>query len=170
MVEQLAFKLSRNQLVTRSNRVGPIRDSLQKNPIPMVDIIIEKNDKVVLIRRGYGPFKGILAIPGGYMEVGETIENAAVRETKEETSLDVELIDILGVYSDPKRDPRKHSIATVFVGRSIKGNLKADSDAKDAFWMDINEIEKHEFAFDHKKILLDYLKWRKKKDVFWSTK
>jgi len=141
-----------------------------KNPIPMVDIIIERDDKIVLIKRGTEPFKGMLAIPGGYMELGETIENAAAREAKEETSLIVELIDILGVYSDPKRDPRKHSIATVFIGRPNKGNLKADSDAKEAFWMNVDEIESHEFAFDHKKILTDYLKWKEKKEAFWSTK
>lgn len=136
----------------------------------MVDIIIEKDDKIVLIKRGSDPFKGMLAIPGGYMELGETIENAAKREAKEETSLDIELIDILGVYSDPKRDPRKHSVATVFIGRSIGGDLKADSDAKEAFWIDINEIELHKLAFDHKKILTDYLKWKIEKETFWSTK
>jgi len=141
-----------------------------KNPIPMVDIIIEKDDKIVLIKRGVEPFKDMVALPGGYMEVGETIENAVKREAKEETSLEIDLIDILGVYSNPKRDPRKHSIATVFIGKPIKGNLKGGDDAKEAFWVDINEIEAHEFAFDHKKILTDYLKWRKKKETFWSTK
>ena len=166
MVEQLAF----NQLVPRSNRGGPIRDFMQEHPIPMVDIVIEKNDKIVLVRRGYEPFKEFLAIPGGYMELEETIENAAKREAKEETSLDIELIDILGVYSDPKRDPRKHSIATVFIGKPIKGKLKAGSDAKEALWIDINEIISQELAFDHKKILTDYMKWRKRKETFWSTK
>jgi ADP-ribose pyrophosphatase YjhB (NUDIX family) len=143
---------------------------MQKNPFPMVDIIIERNDKIVLIKRGVEPFKRLIAIPGGHMELGETIENAAKREAKEETSLDVELIDILGVYSDPKRDPRKHSMATVFIGKPIKGKLRAGDDAKEAFWMDLNKIESYEFAFDHKKILLDYLKWRKKKGTYWSTK
>jgi ADP-ribose pyrophosphatase YjhB (NUDIX family) len=141
-----------------------------KNPIPMVDVIIESNDKIVLIKRGTEPFKGMIAIPGGHMELGETIENAAKREAKEETSLDIELIDILGVYSDPKRDPRKHSIATVFIGKPIKGGLKPGSDAKKALWVDINEINLHELAFDHKKILTDYFKWREKKGTYWSTK
>ena len=141
-----------------------------RNPIPMVDIIIEKDDKIVLIRRGFEPFKGMLAIPGGYMEAGETIENAATREAKEETSLDVELIDILGVYSDPKRDPRKYSIATVFIGRPIKGNLKADSDAEEANWFKIDDRILNELSFDHKKIINDYLKWKKKRGTYWSTK
>ncbi len=166
MVEQLAF----NQLVPRSNRGGPIRDFMYKNPVPTVDVIIEKNDKIAIIIRGKEPFKDMLAIPGGHMELGETIENAAKREGKEETAIDIDLIDILGVYSDPKRDPKKYSIATVFIGKIIKGELKAGDDAKEIFWMDINEIESHEFAFDHKKILMDYLEWRKKKGTFWSSK
>jgi ADP-ribose pyrophosphatase YjhB (NUDIX family) len=143
---------------------------MYKNPVPVIDVIIEKNDKIVIIRRGKEPFKGMLAMPGGHMELGETIENAAKREGKEETSLDVDLVDILGVYSDSKRDPRKHSIATVFIGKVIKGELRAGDDAKEVFWMDVNEIKSHEFAFDHKKILTDYLKWRKKKGTYWSTK
>ena len=136
----------------------------------MIDTIIEKDDRIVLIRRGSEPFKGMLAIPGGYVEVGETVEQAAIREAKEETSLDVKLIDMLGVYSSPKRDPRKHSIATVFIGKPIGGKLKSSSDAVEAFWVNINEIKFDELAFDHKKILTDYLKWKRKKETFWSTK
>ena len=136
----------------------------------MVDIIIEKNDKITLIKRGVGPFKCMLAIPGGYIDWGETVEHAAIREAKEETSLDVKLTDILGVYSDPKRDPRKKSVAIVFIGKPIGGKLKSGSDAADAFWCNINEINLNELAFDHKKIIMDYLKWKKNKETFWSTK
>jgi ADP-ribose pyrophosphatase YjhB (NUDIX family) len=143
---------------------------MYENPVPTVDVIIEKNEKIAIIRRDKEPFKDMLALPGGHMELGETIENAAKREGKEETSLDVDLIEILGVYSDPKRDPKKYSIATVFVGRPIRGELKGGDDAKEAFWMNVNEIESHEFAFDHKKILTDYLEWRKKKGTYWSSK
>jgi len=143
---------------------------MYKNPIPTVDIINEKDDRIVLIRRKNEPFKGKLAMPGGYVDWGETVEHAAVREAKEETSLDVKLIDVLGVYSDPKRNPRIKSIAIVFIGKPIGRKLKAGDDAVDAFWFNINEIESKEFAFDHKKILTDYLKWKKKKGVYWSTK
>jgi len=143
---------------------------MHRSPIPTVDIIIEKDDRIVLIRRKNEPFKGKLAMPGGYVDWGETVEHAAVREAKEETSLDVKLIDVLGVYSDPKRNPRIKSIAIVFIGKPIGRKLKAGDDAADAFWFNINEIESKEFAFDHKKILTDYLKWKKKKGVYWSTK
>jgi len=143
---------------------------LYKNPIPTIDIIIEKEDKIVLIKRGAEPFKDMLAIPGGYVEWGETVEHASIREAKEETSLDVELTDLLGVYSDPERNPEKKSIAIVFIGKPIGGNLKAGDDATDAFWFNINEIESKEFAFDHKKILTDYLRWKKKGKTYWSTK
>lgn len=136
----------------------------------MIDVIIEKDDKIVLIKRGVEPFKGRLAIPGGYVDWGETVEHAAIREAKEETSLDVKLTNILGVYSDPKRDPRKKSVAIVFIGRPVGGKLKANSDATEAFCLDINKIGATEFAFDHKKILTDYLKWKKNKETFWSTK
>lgn len=81
-----------------------------KNPIPTVDVIIEKGDKIVLVERSIEPFRGKLALVGGHVEYGETVENAAVRETREETGLNIELTDILGVYSNPKRDPRGHRI------------------------------------------------------------
>ena len=77
-----------------------------KNPIPTVDIIIEEDSRIALIKRRNEPFKDHLALPGGFVNEGEKVEDAAKREAQEETSLDVDLIDILGVYSDPKRDPR----------------------------------------------------------------
>jgi ADP-ribose pyrophosphatase YjhB (NUDIX family) len=139
-----------------------------KNPALTVDVIIEKGDKIVIIRRKNEP-KG-LALPGGFVNEGEIIEERAIIEAKEETSLNVELKEILGVYSDPKRDPRLHTVTPVFIGKPVKGRVKGGDDAADAFWMNIKEIESHDFAFDHKKILLDYLKWKKKKGTYWSTK
>ncbi|HEX9934565.1 MAG TPA: NUDIX hydrolase, partial [bacterium] len=87
------------------------------NPAPTADVIIEVTDRIVLIERKYPPTGW--AIPGGFVEYGETVEQAAVREAKEETSLDVALIHLLGVYSDPGRDPRSHTITTVFVGKAV---------------------------------------------------
>jgi len=143
---------------------------MYKNPIPTVDIIIEKDNRIVLITRKNEPFKGKLALPGGYIDWGETVEHAAIREAKEETSLDVNLTNLLGVYSDPKRNPKLKSIAIVFIGKPIGGKLMANDDAADALWFNINEIEQKELAYDHKKIIRDYLKWKKNKETYWSTK
>jgi len=141
-----------------------------KNPIPTVDLIIEKNDKIVLVRRGREPFKGKLALPGGFVNEGELIENRAILEAKEETSLDVELKEILGVYSVPDRDPRGPLMTTVFIAKPISGTIKGGDDAAEAFWIKIDEKILNELSFDHKKIITDYLKWKKGKGTFWSTK
>jgi len=141
-----------------------------KNPIPTVDIIIEKDDKVVLIRRKNEPFKGRLAIPGGFVNEGELIEDRAIIEAKEETSLDIELKEILGVYSIPDRDPRGHLMTTVFIAKLISGRVKGGDDAAEASWFKLTDEILNEVSFDHKKILTDYLKWKGKKGTYWSTK
>ena len=143
---------------------------MYKNPIPTVDIIIEKDDKIVLIRRKNEPFKGKLAIPGGFVNEGELIEDRAIIEAKEETFLDVELKEILGVYSIPDRDPRGHLMTTVFIAKPISGRVKAGDDAADAAWLELTDKILNEVSFDHKKILTDYLKWKEKKGTYWSTK
>ena len=143
---------------------------MYKNPIPTVDIIIEKDDQIVLITRKNEPFKGKLALPGGFADEGELIEDTAKREAKEETSLDVELKEILGVYSIPDRDPRGHMMATVFIAEPKNGTVKGGDDAVAAAWFKIDEKILNELSFDHKKIVTDYLKWKKKKRTFWSTK
>lgn len=143
---------------------------MYKNPIPTVDIIIEKDDKIVLIRRKNEPFKGKLAIPGGFVNEGKLVEHEAIKEAKEETCLDVELIDILGVYSIPDRDPRGHLMTTVFIAKPIKGKVKGGDDAADASWFKIDEKILNELSFDHKKIITDYIKWKRKKGTYWSTK
>ena len=141
-----------------------------KNPKPMVDVIIQKGNCIVLIERGKEPYRKKLAIPGGYVEYRETVENAAKREAKEETSLDIKLKSILGVYSDPKRDPRGHAISTVFIAEPLSDSLVAKSDAAKTYWVQIDEIELNNLAFDHARIILDYIKWKKiSKRSFWST-
>lgn len=126
----------------------------------MVDIIIERNGKILLIKRREEPFKGMLALPGGHIRAGETVEKAAMREAKEETSLHVKLLRILGVYSNPKRDPRYPTISIAFVARVKKGKEKAKSDAKELLWLNLKEALQKKLAFDHKKILRDYAKWK----------
>ena len=130
---------------------------LHKNPIPTVDIIIEMEDNVILIERKNFPYGW--AIPGGFVDYGETVENAAIREAKEETSLDVHSIALLGVYSDPNRDPRHHTVSTVFVARA-KGTPKAADDAKKIALFQKKTLPSN-LAFDHEIILHDYFRWKK---------
>ena len=127
-----------------------------RNPIPTVDIIIELKGSILLIRRKNPPYGW--ALPGGFVDYGESLEEAAVRESKEETSLDVELLGQLGAYSDPKRDPRHHTITVVFVAKAV-GQPRAAGDAEDIAVFDPNSLPEP-IAFDHGKILKDYLeKW-----------
>ncbi len=142
-----------------------------KCPKSVVDVIIEKYNCIVLIERGNEPYKGKLAIPGGFVEYGETVENAAVREAKEETSLDVRLKYILGVYSDPKRDPRGHALSVVFIADPVGGKLQAKSDAAKTEWYHIGKVEIGNLAFDHAKMIADYKSWQKnRRGTFWSSR
>ncbi len=122
-------------------------------PLLTVDTVIIYKEKIVFIKRKNPPFQGQFALPGGFVEVGETVEAAAVREAMEETGLDVRLLKILGVYSDPSRDPRGHTVSVCFLALG-SGKLKAGSDAKDTGLFGIDEIP--ELAFDHNKIIEDH--------------
>lgn len=126
-----------------------------RNPALTVDTIIQENDNIVLIKRLNNPFKDFWAIPGGFVEYGEKVEDAAIREAKEETNLDIKLTSLVGVYSDPNRDPRGHTVSVVYTAKIIGGTLKNDSDAKDAKFINISEINKIKLAFDHEIILKD---------------
>ena len=92
-----------------------------------VDAIIPYQGKIVVIRRKNEPFKGYYALPGGIVEYGETVEEAVLREVKEETGLDVKIHKLVGVYSDPKRDPRGHFVSICFITLPVGGELKAGS-------------------------------------------
>ena len=129
-----------------------------KNPLLTVDTVIIERDSLVLIRRKNSPYKDFWALPGGFVEYGETVEAAALRETKEETGLDVGLNAIVGVYSDPDRDPRGHIISICFLGQKTGGKLMADTDAAEVKCMTLNEISGIDLAFDHRKILEDAFK------------
>jgi ADP-ribose pyrophosphatase YjhB (NUDIX family) len=145
------------------------------NPIPVVDVIIQQDFEVLFAKRKKEPFKGYLGLPGGFVNIGETIEEAARREVKEETSLDIELTDILGVYSDPQRDPRGHIMSTVFIGwipsnENVKNKAIAQDDASQLEWIDLQTVGDKSLAFDHKIILSNYKKWKEYGGTFWSTK
>ncbi len=123
-------------------------------PALTVDAIIQyPDDKIVLIRRGNDPFKGMWALPGGFVDVGETVDIACVREVKEECNIDVEIEKILGIWSDPTRDPRGHTVSIVFITNFIEGNLKGCDDAKEARLFGRGEIKSIDLAFDHSEIL-----------------
>ncbi|MDE4077924.1 NUDIX hydrolase [Methanosphaera sp. Vir-13MRS] len=129
--------------------------SKHRNPALTVDIIIIDNDNTVLIKRLNDPYKDHWALPGGFVEYGEKVEHAAVREAKEETGLEVELDKLVGVYSDPDRDPRGHTVTVVFTAHIIDGTLQSDSDAKDAKYIKITELKNEKLAFDHEEIITD---------------
>jgi 8-oxo-dGTP diphosphatase len=140
-------------------------------PSVAVDIILERDNKLLLIRRKNDPFKGSLAIPGGFVNGVERVEDAARRETLEETHLNIEPTGILGVYSAPNRDPRGHVISIVFIGKIINGEVKAGDDANSFEWVALEELIKSKrVAFDHIKIIEDYLKWKDSKGTYWSSR
>jgi ADP-ribose pyrophosphatase YjhB (NUDIX family) len=122
-------------------------------PSPTVDIIIETGAGIVLIKRKNPPYGW--AIPGGFVDYGESVEHAAKREAKEETGLDIRLTGLLGVYSAPERDPRFHTISTVFTG-TAEGMPVGLDDATEARVFSPDNLPEP-LAFDHAKILADYL-------------
>jgi len=127
---------------------------IYRNPVPTVDIIIELDtDKIILIERRNPPAGW--ALPGGFVDYGESLENAAVREAREETNLDVKLKKQMHTYSDPGRDSRFHTVTTVFIA-SASGVPAAGDDAKNLKVFSVSDLPE-KLAFDHRKILDDYL-------------
>ncbi|MDD5492239.1 MAG: NUDIX hydrolase [bacterium] len=134
-----------------------IENQLQ-SPFATVDTIIDIDGSIVLIKRANPPYGW--AIPGGFVDYGESLEEAAQREALEETSLKVINLKQFHTYSDPKRDPRFHTISTVFTA-AASGTPKADSDAAEVKLFLENTLPEH-MAFDHRQILDDYFKSKKK--------
>jgi 8-oxo-dGTP diphosphatase len=126
-----------------------------ETPKLTVDVVLPmEGGGVVLIKRKNEPFVGRWALPGGFVDVGETVEDAAVREMREETGLDVELVRLVGVYSEPTRDPRGHNVSVVFLARLVGGRLAADTDADEVEVLDPESVE---LAFDHARVVSDAL-------------
>lgn len=123
------------------------------------DLIIEHANQIVLIKRRYEPFKDQWCLPGGHVEHGEQVEHAAVREAKEETGLDIEPADLLGIYDEPGRDPRGPIISIVYTANPVnpEQQLNPKTDAKEASWFPIDNLPT-ELGFDHEQILKDYLR------------
>jgi ADP-ribose pyrophosphatase YjhB (NUDIX family) len=126
-----------------------------RNPLVTVDIVIEIDDGIVLIKRENPPYGW--ALPGGFVEYGETLESSAVREAKEETSLEIQLKEQFHSYSDPHRDPRHHTVTTVYIAKGI-GIPKSGDDAK-KLGVFIKSNLPEPIVFDHKKIIDDYFRY-----------
>lgn len=122
-------------------------------PLLTADCVIFRGASVALIRRGNPPFQGSFALPGGFAEVGETVEAACAREVLEETGLVVSGLRLVGVYSDPARDPRGHIVTVAFLAGDVSGELAAGDDAADAEW--VADWRSVPLAFDHARILAD---------------
>lgn len=131
-----------------------------RNPVPTVDIIIELLDRpdrpIVLIERRNPPLGW--AIPGGFVDYGETVEAAARREAKEETGLSITLVEQLYVYSDPQRDPRQHTLSVVFIATAIGEPIAQDDALRVGVFAPWNLPQS--LCFDHDRILADYLQYR----------
>ncbi|HEY5927123.1 MAG TPA: NUDIX hydrolase [Kofleriaceae bacterium] len=131
-----------------------------KNPTPTVDMLVELDGKpgtLVFIERKNEP-QGF-ALPGGFVDEGEWVADAAVREAKEETGLDVELVELFHVYSDPSRDPRKHTVSTVFIGRA-RGEPRGGDDAARCLVCKPEELPA-KLVFDHAVIVADYFTYKR---------
>jgi len=125
----------------------------QRSPALTVDGVLIQNDSILLVQRKNIPFQGSWALPGGFVEYGETTEDAVVREILEETGLRVKILKLIGIYSDPHRDPRGHTVTAAYLIDQIGGSLHAGDDAGDVKFFKRDELP--ELAFDHAIIVKD---------------
>lgn len=140
------------------SKIKSLLKSLLKVIKVTVDGVILREKEVLLIKRGKEPFKGYWALPGGSVEYGETTERAVVREVKEETGLNCDIVRLIGVYSNPDRDPKVHSISAAYLMElSRDEKLRPGDDAVRAQWFAIDDLP-HKTAFDHKDIIQDALR------------
>lgn len=133
-----------------------------KLPRVTVDAVVrDRAGRILLVRRRREPFQDTWAMPGGFCEWGETTEQCCARETAEETGVTVAVGALLGVYSDPGRDPRGHTVTVVYAARPLRGRAKGADDAAEARWFSPKEVRELAFAFDHGKIIRDQLERRR---------
>lgn len=131
---------------------------MPRTPSLAVDGVVVRGGQVLLVERANLPFRGSWALPGGFVEVGETTEAAVVREVREETGLRTQVLGILGVYSDPGRDGRGHVVSVVYRLSPKGGRVNGGSDARQAAWWPLRDLPP--LAFDHARIVDDAQKRR----------
>jgi len=124
-----------------------------KSPSLAVDGVVFKDNTVLLVKRKNDPFKGFWALPGGFVEYGEKVEDSVVREVSEETGLETRVNRLVGVYSDPSRDPRGHIVSVVFLLNIVGGVLKSGDDAAEARFFKVDDLPR--LSFDHSIIIKD---------------
>jgi len=124
-----------------------------KSPKLTVDGIVLKDGEILLVKRKKQPFENMWALPGGFVNYGEKTENAAIREMFEETGLKTKINHLVGVYSDPNRDPRGHTVSVVYLLDVYEGKLKGGDDALEAKFFDLNNLP--DLSFDHENIIKD---------------
>jgi 8-oxo-dGTP diphosphatase len=128
---------------------------MRQKPSLSVDGIAIIDGQIVLIKRKNPPFEGMYALPGGFVDYGERVEDAVTREFEEETGLETRISRLVGVHSAPDRDPRGHTVSIVFELEIIGGELRGGDDASEAELFNLEELP--ELAFDHQKIVSDYI-------------
>jgi 8-oxo-dGTP diphosphatase len=131
---------------------------MPRTPLLTVDcVVVDKGGRVLLVRRKHAPFQDALALPGGFVEVGETVEDACKRELREETNLNIFRLRLVGVYSAPDRDPRGHTCSVAFLARTRKTAVaRAGDDATAVNW--IKDWRRTDLAFDHRRIIGDAMR------------
>ena len=132
-----------------------------KTPLLTADcVVLDGRGRVLLVRRKHPPFKGHYALPGGFVEIGETVEDAARRELMEETGVKAGRLQLVGVYSDPSRDPRQHTVSTVFIARAAGQSVGGDDAA--ACIVAAADAAPQPLVFDHATIIADYLAYKQR--------
>lgn len=140
---------------------SPMAESYAQPSIALDCVVFDARGRLLLIRRKNAPFQGQFALPGGFMELGETTEEGARRELREETGIEAGPLRLVGVYSDPKRDPRRHTVSVVYLGDSLGGEPRASDDAAHAEF--VSDWKSKPLAFDHEVIVRDALVLRAKR-------
>ncbi len=139
----------------RVGRAHMILEAGEGKPVLTVDGVVVLGGKLVAVRRRYPPFKDRYCLPGGVVGGGERTEDAVVREVEEETGLRTKVLGLIGVYSDPARDPRGHTVSVAYALREISGDLRAGDDARDLALLPLKELPP--LGFDHSRIVADFL-------------